>query len=355
MKQQVPSTRPIPDNNSSSILIGILYLVGLVDWSGNHVKPSHNKRGRPFVYSPTIILRCFIVRIWFRLDSNRSLHHFLSCLDLPYNQSIMKACGLSVSYLPSRRTFDRRLKTIYTDIRERIATMGNLFVIEGLIKPYVVATDTALLKSNGRVWHKSSMKDGIIPCSGIDTDARWGYTHTKKWIFGYKLHMISSTDPISRAVPLSADVTTANESDKPVYPDTVSNLLPETLKKIHYMVADPGFNSKKLYDFSFKRGFELVCPVKKYKNTPVERLKLVEFYESALGQVIYPRRKISIEPLIEYIKSSFRIDPVPVKGFDKVRGIVLLSVLLYQILVYYNCKVLKRDNPRRGIKYMIGC
>lgn len=269
----------------------------------------------------------------------------------------MKACGLSSAYLPpSRRTFDRRLKTISTDIKESITTMGNLFVIEGLVKPYILATDSALLKSNGHVWHKSSMKkESITPYSGIDRDAKWGYSHTKSWIFGYKLHMICSTD-LPTVVPLSADVTTANVSDKPVYPDMVSRLSPETLKKIHYMVADPGFSSKKLYDLSLKRGFELVCPVKKYKNTPIERLKLADFYESALGQVIYSRRKISIEPLIEHIKSVFRIDPVSTRGLDKVRGIVLLSILLYQILVYYSCKVLKKnDNPRKDIKYMIGC
>ena len=89
--------------------------------------------------------------------------------------------------------------------------MGNLFVFEGLVKPYVIAIDSALLKSKGKVWHKSSMKKGIVPCSGIDTDARWGFSHTKGWIFGYKLHMVSSTDS-SIIVPLSADVTTANVS-----------------------------------------------------------------------------------------------------------------------------------------------
>jgi hypothetical protein len=278
-------------------------------------------------------------------------------LDLPYNKRIMKACGLSVSYLPppSRRTFDRRLKTISTDIRERIAVMGNLFVSEGIVKPYVVATDTALLKSNGHVWHKSSMKEGIVPRSGIDTDAKWGRSRTKGWLFGYKLHMICNTEPSSTIVPLSAYVTTANVSDKPVYLGVVSHLLPETLKNIHYVVADPGYYGKKLYDFSMDKGFQLVCPVRRYKNTSEERLKLVDFYESALGQIIYSKRRISIEPLIEHIKSVFRIDPVSVKGLDKVRSIVLLSVLLYQIAVYYNCKVLKNDNPRRDLKYMVGC
>ena len=49
------------------------------------------------------------------------------------------------------------------------------------------------------------MEKGIVPRSGIDTDARWGFSRTKGWIFGYKLHMISSTGSI--VVPLSADVT----------------------------------------------------------------------------------------------------------------------------------------------------
>lgn len=351
--KQILSTRPA-SYNSSSILISILYFIGLIDWSSNSVESHYNnKRGRPYVYTPTIILRCFIVRVWFRLDSNRSLYHFL-CLGLSYNEKILRACGLSSSYLPSRRTFDRRLKTMSTDIKKRISTMGNLFVFEGLVRPHVVETDTALMKSKGKVWHKSSMKEGVVPYSGIDTDARWGRSRTKGWIFGYKLHMICSTEPSSRIIPLSADVTTANISDKPSYLDTVSSLLPETLEKIHYMVADPGFDSQKLYDLSLKRGFQLVCPVKRYKNTPEKRLKLADFYESALGQVVYSRRKISIEPLIEHIKSVFRIDPVPVKRLDKIRSIVLLSVLLYQITVYYNCNVLKKDNPRRDIKYMIG-
>jgi hypothetical protein len=56
----------------------------------------------------------------------------------------LRACGLSSSYLPSRQTFDRRLKTISKDIKKRIAMMGNLFVCEGLVKPFIVATDTAL-------------------------------------------------------------------------------------------------------------------------------------------------------------------------------------------------------------------
>ena len=109
------------------------------------------------------------------------------------------------------------------------------------------------------------------------------------------------------------------------------------------MVADPGYDDdQSLYDLSMSMGFELVCPVRRYKNTQEERLKLVDFYKSPLGKVIYSKRGISIEPRIEHIKSIFKIDPVPVRGSDRVCSIVLLSVLLYQILVYYNCKIHKR-------------
>ena len=111
-------------NTSESILISILYFIGLIPWPKSDRK---RRRGRPYVYyPPTVILRCFVVRIWLRLDSNRLLHDFLAMNCYPYNRKIMKACGLTS--LPDRRTFDRRLSTISLDIKERISSMGNLFV-----------------------------------------------------------------------------------------------------------------------------------------------------------------------------------------------------------------------------------
>ena len=78
-------------------------------------------------------------------------------MDCHYNLKLALACGLLT--IPSRRTFDRRLKTISTDIKERISTMGNLFVAaEGfLADPTIAAIDSTLIKANGHLWHKSSM------------------------------------------------------------------------------------------------------------------------------------------------------------------------------------------------------
>jgi hypothetical protein len=73
------------------------------------------------------------------------------------------------------RTFDRRLKTISTDIKQRISTMGYLFVVEGIVDSAIAAAvDSTMMKAKGPVWHKSSMKKGIVPCPGIDTQMHGG-------------------------------------------------------------------------------------------------------------------------------------------------------------------------------------
>jgi hypothetical protein len=92
--------------------------------------------------------------------------------------------------------------------------------------------------------------------------------------------------------------------------------------------------------------------VERYEITPKDRLELVCFYQSALGQAIYNQRRISVEPLIEHIKSIFRIDPLPARGFHAVSAIVLLSVLLYHLMVYYDFK--KDESNPKSIKYMLG-
>jgi transposase len=96
-----------------------------------------------------VILRCFVVRIWLRLDSNRALRDFLAMDYYPYNRRIMIACGLTS--LPDRRTFDRRLSTVSADIKERIATMASLFVKGKLVDPYIIAIDSTLLRAKGHL------------------------------------------------------------------------------------------------------------------------------------------------------------------------------------------------------------
>jgi len=144
--------------------------------------------------------------------------------------------------------------------------MGNLLINKRLVDPYIVAINSTLLRAKGSVWHKSSMIKRVVPRSGIDTDARWGFSHTKGWIFGYKLYITASTGSI--IVPLSADFTQADvQQDNQIYPEiTCSSSLPQ--QGVRYMAAaDSGYDDDhKLYNLSIDRGFELVCPVSEIYN-----------------------------------------------------------------------------------------
>jgi hypothetical protein len=63
----------------------------------------------------------------------------------------MKACGLTS--LPDRRTFDRRLVNASIDIKEMISIIGNRFVKEKFVDPYIVSVDSTLLKDKGHLWY----------------------------------------------------------------------------------------------------------------------------------------------------------------------------------------------------------
>jgi hypothetical protein len=123
------------------------------------------------------------------------------------------------------------------------------------------------------------------------------------------------------------------------------------LRGVRYVDGDEGYDDQDLYELSRQRGFDLVCPVSRYESTPPERLELIHFYESDLGQLVYSWRMRSIEPLIAQVKDVFGIDSLPVRGFERASSIVLLSVLLFQVMVYYN-RITRR--PSRMLKHMLG-
>lgn len=327
----------IPNNiRCQSFLIGVLYLVGTLSLYEDVMR-----QGRPYVYSTVLMVQLYIIKSWMRIPSNNTFHYFLSIKS--NNDKVLKVCKLK--QIPDRRTIDRRFQCL--PIREIIGTVGNLFVSEKLVDDTSASVDSSLLKAAGPVWHKSDMENNRLPIAGIDTDAKWGYSKSKGWVYGYKLHMSCSTGKL--IVPLSADVTTANIHDSKPY----EKLIKPLSGLVQNILCDPAYDDSKLYRFSNKKYLRLITPIKQYPHTPPERIKLVEFYNSMIGQKLYRDRKISIEPLFEILKDTFNIRVLPVKGFEKVKSFVLICVLVYQLAVYYNC-VTKLGNPRI-VKRMLCC
>ena len=320
---------------SESVLIGILHLIGLFSLYND----SDHKRGRPYVYPTTVILRCFVVRIWLRIPSNNALHYYLSA-DTAYNSTLLRACGLQS--LPDRRTFDRRFKIL--PVQNIICIMGKRFLKEGIVERDTAAVDSAIIPCK-KVWHKSDIKKGNIPTSGIDTDARWGFSKSKGWVFGYKLHMSCSTGKL--AVPLSACITTANVYDPKMYDVLVGPLA----GLVSYVAADSLYSGSEQYDSSKDKGIVLVCPIKRYRHTEGERLKRYYLFRSEEGQRVI-RKRSAIERLFDRVKDTFGIEPLAVRGEDNVSSYVLVCVFVYQLCVYYNWMLGSR-NPK-CVKHMIG-
>jgi hypothetical protein len=98
------------------------------------------------------------------------------------------------------------------------------------------------------------MKKGEVHCPGIDTDARWwGYSHTKEgWVFGYKLHLTSTTGDL--VVPLTAAyVTTANVPDNRIYVPLTSSSSSSSVVSLPYLlyiITDSSYGDKKLYGYN---------------------------------------------------------------------------------------------------------
>ncbi len=142
---------------------------------------------------------------------------------------------------------------------------------------------------------------------------------------------------------MQQSITVANMPDNRIYTSLSSPAhssspvfyLPSAL----HMVVSPGYDNN-VYEYSKKvLGISLVSLVERYESNSKKRLEIVCFYQSDIGQTIYDRRRISMESVIEHIKSVFGIDVLPTRRFHTVSATVFLSVLFYQLIVYSNCKL----------------
>lgn len=319
-----------------SFLIGILYLVGSLSLYEDIIRI-----GRPCVYPTVLMVQLLIVKSWMRLPSNNTLHYFLSIK--PNNDKLLRVCKLNK--IPDRRTIDRRFQIL--PIGGIISAMGNRFVSEKLADNTSASVDSTMLKADGPIWHNSDIKRNRLPIPGIDTDAKWGFSKSKGWIFGYKLHMSCSTGKL--VVPLSAEITTANIHDSQML-DSLIEPLSGLLQNI---LADPAYDGDDFHTSCKEKKLRLICPVTVYDSTPPDRIRLAEFFHSQEGQELYMDRKTTIEPLFQTFKDTFNIRTVSVKGLNNVKSFVLICVLVYQLAVYYNC-VTGVENPR-VVKRMLCC
>jgi hypothetical protein len=105
-----------------------------------------------------------------------------------------------------------------------------------------------------------------------------GHSNTKEgWVFEYKIHLTCTTGVL--AVPLTADVTTANIPDNKMFIPLTSSSSVFSLPYVLYMIADPWYDANNLYRYSKKvLKIDLFCPLlKDMKILPKRNLSLYVF------------------------------------------------------------------------------
>lgn len=291
-------------------------LDGLVD------ETFKSTRGRPKIYSTHSIIKAFLVMVCYRLTSVRSLARFLT-----QQPEIAKRCGFN-KRTPSYRTLCRRFKFLDNWVLEYCRIFITYLIDNDLVSLNILAIDGTPAKAKGSKPKKDKIKVS-------DPEAGFGY---QKWgkecFFGYKINILSSTQPL--IIPLAWLVIPANKQE-------VDHLIPTISQatwlfdkdKDYELVGDCGVDSQSNYDWCQKLNIRLTCPLNQSNKPKGKRLVREKFYKSRHGQRLYKRRT-DIERLNGQLKDIFLIDPLPVRQLKNVQTFVNLVMLAYLSAVYYN-------------------
>jgi len=205
----------------------------------------------------------------------------------------------------------------------------------------VVAVDKSMVEALGPKWHKKDRKRGRVPkgLRNVDRESEWGYSRYRGWVQGYAWHLVCSATSGHLPIPLLADVEPNNVPENKMFEPMIEQL-PDKTRRV---IADEGYDDKKLIlkvEKKARNGFSrrMLVPMEEHENTPEWRLDYVAWYQSEKGKALYARRKVTVEPMFEILKNIFDHRRSWMKGLKNNQAIMLLIVLCYQLLIYYNLK-----------------
>jgi hypothetical protein len=261
---------------------------------------------------------------------------------------------LGYSRFPSRATYFRRYCRTHRLYREAIRLQGQQAIAEGIADPDLVAADKSMIEGQGPDWHAQDRRSGATP-AGVDIDTTWGYSKHDGWVQGYSFEVVVTATPGSVVFPLLASVDTASVSETRTFDDKI-DLLPEGVKRV---LADSGYDTNHLgerveFDGQGERsGRRFVCPPnprnnKRKKTKPGGadasrarsrqlREQRIKYYRSRRGRQQYARRRKTVEPFNQWLKSLFELEGrVWHRGLDNNQTQIMGSIFVYQLLVRYN-------------------
>jgi hypothetical protein len=318
----------------------LVQLVRLVDRLPAPSPPSTPRRGRPTLYPDALFLKALVIMIVRRLHRVGEL---LAVLEEPTEE--MRALRESLSgpegRFPSRRTFERRLRSLPETLPERIGFLGRHLV--EVLKPWArtgraAAIDSTVLFARGGVWHKKDKEAGVVPHSSIDTEAGWTYSGWHGWVYGWKLHLACTVAGVW--IPLSARLTPANVHDGRIAPLLIGELPGEA----RFVLGDKHYDAKDLKERCLKEGRFMVSPKRgPYPHTDSG---------AQVRRIFHLLRHRTIENLNGHLKALFDCNgSVPTKGEADTARFALGAVLVYQMaLLHRHEDAERRSDTNRGLK-----
>jgi hypothetical protein len=300
----------------------LVLLVELVDRVPEPA-PAPRRRGSPTFYADRLFLKALIVMIVRRIHTVSGL---LAVLAQPIPEmETLRACFTQAGRFPSRRTWERRLAALPATLPARIACLGRQLLT--LLQPWettgrAVAIDSTTLRARGGVWHKKDRDAGVVPHTSIDTQAAWTKSGWHGWVYGWKLHLLSTVAAVW--IPLAAELTPANAADNEV----AEALLRELPAEVRFVLGDQHYHAPNVRERCEPRGCMLVASQPgKYPHTDPG----VE-----VRRLFHALRSHAIENFNGQFKGIFEAyGQVPTKGLLNTQRFVLGAVFLYQLALLY--------------------
>jgi hypothetical protein len=301
----------------------LVILVKLINRLPMSPPPSKRKRGHPIVYPDRLFLQALVIMIVRHLHK---VHELLMALDEPNcEMQALRTLLTENGRYPSRRTWERRLKTIPDTLPAQIGCLGRFLV--SLIQPWqrygrAGAIDSTVLRAAGGVWHKKDREQGVVPHTSIDTEAAWTKSGWHGWVYGWKLHLISAVATVW--IPLAALLTPANTADNEVAP----GLIREVPSDMRFLLGDRHYNAPNVRE-AWENDVRILV-ASQYGAYP-HTGDGVE-----VRRVFHKLRSRTIENFNEHFKGIFDgHGQVPTKGLLNTKRFALGAVFVYQLALWY--------------------
>jgi hypothetical protein len=299
----------------------LILLVDLIDAIPG--PPFERLRGRPPTYPDQLFLKALVIML---VRGVSTVDGLLAILEQPTAemQALRERLTLNGRF-PSRRTRERRLNGLPASLPARIACLGSYLVAH--LQPWAdcgraAAIDSTVLHARGGVWHKKHREAGVVPHTSIDTEAHWTKSGWHGWVYGWKLHLVTTVAAVW--IPLAAELTPANAADNEIAPRLLA-VLPAAVR---FVLGDTNYQDPALHERCAAADRLLVATRRgayPHRDDGVD-----------VRRVFHQLRSLAIENFNGPFKGILDAHgPVPTRGLVRTQRFALGAVFLYQVTLLY--------------------